>query len=123
MKGVINISISDEIQIYVKASNFQGTMEATIKRKNWNEILNKEIDIESFFRTITIQQYDLDQTLKIKMKMRKDTGMYHFDLELKNNGNNTYSAELGRLDIFTWQGIVLNLLCTPFLIIYNKISI
>ena len=52
--------------------------------------------------------------------MRKDTGMYHFDLELKNNGNNTYSAEVGGPDIFTWQGIVLNLLCTPFLIIYNN---
>jgi hypothetical protein len=106
MKGVINISISDEIQIYVKASNFQGTMEATIKRKNWDEILNKEINIGSFFRTITIQQYDLDQTLKIKMKMRKDTVIYHSDLELKNNGNNTYSAELGRPDLFTWEGLL-----------------
>lgn len=31
-------SISDEIQIYVKASNLLGTMEGTIKRKNWDEI-------------------------------------------------------------------------------------
>ena len=117
MKGVINISISDEIQIYVKASNIQGTMEGTIKRKNWDEILNKEIDIESFVRSITIQQYDLYdyQTLKIKMIMRKDTGLYRFDLDLKNNGNNTYSAEkLGGPDLFTLGGIALHLIFTPF---------
>jgi hypothetical protein len=96
-------------------------MEGTIKRKNWDELLNKNIEID-VCREITIEEYNIDDsTLKIKMKMRKDTGMYKFDLELKNNGYNIYSSKLGGPDIFTWSGIILNLTLTPFIIIYNKL--
>jgi hypothetical protein len=51
--------------------------------------------------------------------MMKCTGLYRFDLDLKNNGNNTYSAELGGPDLFTWGGIALHLIFTLFLIIYK----
>lgn len=120
MKGVINISISDEIHIYIKASNLQGTMEGAVKRNDWNEILNETIMIGWSRIIITKKEYSIDNSmLKIKMKMFKDTGMYNFDLELKNNGDNTYSAKLGRPDLFTWQGIILNLILTPFVLIYH----
>lgn len=121
MKGIININLNDDIEIYIKASNLQGIMEGTIKRKNWDELLNKNIEID-VCREITIEEYNIDDsTLKIKMKMRKDTGMYKFDLELKNNGDNIYSSKLGGPDIFTWSGIILNLTLTPFIMIYNKL--
>lgn len=121
MKGIININLNNDIEIYIKASNLQGIMEGTIKRKNWDELLNKNIEID-VCREITIEEYNIDDsTLKIKMKMRKDTGMYKFDLELKNNGDNIYSSKLGGPDIFTWSGIILNLTLTPFIIIYNKL--
>lgn len=121
MKGIININLNDDIEIYIKASNLQGIMEGTIKRKNWDELLNKNIEID-VCRDITIEEYNIDDsTLKIKMKMRKDTGMYKFDLELKNNGDNIYSSKLGGPDIFTWSGIILNLTLTPFIMIYNKL--
>ncbi len=121
MKGIININLNNDIEIYIKASNLQGIMEGTIKRKNWDELLNKNIEID-VCREITIEEYNIDDsTLKIKMKMRKDTGMYKFDLELKNNGDNIYSSKLGGPDIFTWSGIILNLTLTPFIMIYNKL--
>jgi hypothetical protein len=121
MKGIININLNDDIEIYIKASNLQGIMEGTIKRKNWDELLNKNIEID-VCREITIEEYNIDDsTLKIKMKMRKDTGIYKFDLELKNNGDNIYSSKLGGPDIFTWSGIILNLTLTPFIMIYNKL--
>lgn len=121
MKGIININLNDDIEIYIKASNLQGIMEGTIKRKNWDELLNKNIEID-VCREITIEEYNIDDsTLKIKMKMRKDTGMYKFDLKLKNNGDNIYSSKLGGPDIFTWSGIILNLTLTPFIMIYNKL--
>lgn len=56
------------------------------------------------------------------MILRKHTGIYNLDLELKNIGNNTYSAKLGGFDLFTWYGIILHLTLTPFIMIYHKIN-
>ncbi|KAM3578215.1 hypothetical protein VKS41_009366 [Umbelopsis sp. WA50703] len=119
MKGEITISIDDRISIYVKASNLQGDMEGTIERENWDELLNKEIEIETC-RSITIKSYDItdDQVLKVNMKLRKDTGIYHFDLEMKNDGENKYSSKLGGPDLFTYKSILLS----PFSMIYNKLK-
>ena len=78
MKGLIIVTLDDEVSIYVKASNLQGEMEGTIKRKSWNELLNKEIEIETC-RSTTVKSYDIisDKILKIKIEMRKDTGIYN----------------------------------------------
>jgi hypothetical protein len=122
MKGLIIITLDDEISIYVKAFNLQGEMEGTIKRKNWNELLNKEIEIETC-RSITIKSYDTtdDKVLKVNMELRKDTGIYHFDLEMKNDGENKYSAKLDGPDLFTYKGVIVNILLSPFFMIYNKL--
>jgi hypothetical protein len=122
MKGLIIITLDDEISIYVKAFNLQGEMEGTIKRKNWDELLNKEIEIETC-RSITIKSYDVtdDKVLKVNMELRKDTGIYHFDLEMKNDGENKYSAKLDGPDLFTYKGVIVNILLSPFFMIYNKL--
>ena len=119
MKGEIIIDIDDRISIYIKASNLQGDMEGTIERKNWDEILNKEIEIETC-RSITIKSYDItdERILKISMKLRKDTGIYHFDLKMKNDGENKYSSKLDGPDLYTYKGILLS----PFSMIYNKLK-
>ncbi len=124
MKGIININIKNNIEIYIKASNLQGTMEGTIEKKDWNEILNKTLEIDDFTRTIKIKEYNINNpTLRIKMEMNKDTVRgYQFDLELKNNGNDTYSAKLDGPDLFSWSGIILHLTLTPFIMIYNKFN-
>jgi hypothetical protein len=122
MKGLIIVTLDDEISIYVKASNLQGEMEGTIKRKSWNELLNKEIEIETC-RSITVKSYDIisDKILKIKIEIRKDTGIYNFDLEMKSDGENKYSAKLDGPDLFTYKVIITNVLLTPFFMIYNKL--
>jgi hypothetical protein len=122
MKGLIIVTLDDEISVYVKASNLQGEMEGTIKRKSWNELLNKEIEIETC-RSITVKSYDIisDKILKIKIEIRKDTGIYNFDLEMKSDGENKYSAKLDGPDLFTYKGIITNVLLTPFFMIYNKL--
>lgn len=33
MKGIINIHVNNGIEIYIKASNIQGTVESTFKKK------------------------------------------------------------------------------------------
>lgn len=124
MKGIINIHVNNEIEIYIKASNIQGTVESTFKKKDWNEILNKELNDHGCF-SIKIKKYNYNinkEILKINMILHKHTGIYNFDLELKNIGNNTYSAKLGGPDLFTWYGIILNLTLTPFIMVYNKIN-
>lgn len=124
MKGIINIHVNNEIEIYIKASNIQGTVESTFKKKGWNEILNKELNDNGCF-SIKIKKYNYNinkEKLKINMILHKHTGIYNFDLELKNIGNNTYYAKLGGPDLFTWYGIILHLTLTPFIMVYNKIN-
>jgi hypothetical protein len=88
----------------------------------WKVQSRKKIGIDTC-RSITVKSCDLiNNILKIKMKMRKDTGIYHFDFELKNIGNNTYTAKLGGPDIFTSYGISLNILFTPFIMLYNNLK-
>jgi hypothetical protein len=126
MKGIITIKLKDEIGIYVKASNLQGTMEGTVVRKNWNEVLNQDIVID--YGRITIRHYIFNESeseLKIKMDLYKDTGMFHFDLKLTHLGESTYSADLGGPDLFTWPSLILHIILTPIIlplsIIYNKL--
>jgi hypothetical protein len=134
MKGQITINLGKEISIYVKASNLQGTMEGTIQRKYWSEVLNETIEIDSFIRSIKIKEYKLEESkLFIKMDLRKDTGQYHFNLELEKfkcncaadncpfHDENTYSAKLGGPDVFTWPSLILSLILSPFTIIYYKL--
>lgn len=122
MKGIITIKVKNEIEIYIKASNLQGTMEGTVVRKDWSDILNKQIEFD-IVRSITINQYSLeDSILKIKMDMRKDTGLFHFDLKLEKNADDTYSAKLGGPDLFTWPSLILSILLAPFIIIYFKLK-
>ncbi|KAL7754500.1 hypothetical protein RI367_000485 [Sorochytrium milnesiophthora] len=114
MKGVIRVRLDDGVEVYVKASNLQGTMEVTKRRKSWDEAMRKQIGYDG--RCIKIKDYSMSpQGLQLRFELEKDTLRHSYDLLCRQTGDNTYEGDmyLG-WDPFTPLGVIRELVIWPF---------